>query len=222
MNSPPVSVGSLRGTLTRIRSIAMTAVTLELDTASARAPLRGQIARLERELAQTLATTYPAGRAPGRRSHHDGPRLLGLRELELTRDALVEQVSDVRRRGRAPARRAGGRARQARRHARQPARAPGERVTALELGLPGCTVYAVRQSLLTQVVAGQGLLRLSVTQAKRKKRNRRPEVDRPTGPAARAQADGRRAPGAPRRARGARSRWSSCACSSGSSASSSA
>jgi len=127
----------------------MTAVTLELDTASARATLRGQIARLEHELAHTMATTFPPVAHLGA-THHDGPRLLGLRELELTRDALVEQVSDVRRRAeRQRAEQAAARVKLAAMRA-DPRAHPGERVTALELGLPGCAVYAVRQSLLTK------------------------------------------------------------------------
>ncbi len=127
----------------------MTAVTLELDTASARATLRGQIARLEHELAHTLATTFPPVGHPAT-AHHGGPRLLGLRELELNRDVLVDQVSDVRRRAqRQRAEQAVARAKLAAMRA-NPRAHPGERVTARELGQPGCTVYTVRRSLLSK------------------------------------------------------------------------
>src|SRR4051794_37957292 len=108
MKSPPVSVGSLRGTPPRIRRHhtervvhyargTMLATVEQLETAAAaRRSLRQQIARLERELAETLASTYPRISAPHPIAH-GGPRLLGLEELERTRDALVARVSDTHR-----------------------------------------------------------------------------------------------------------------------------
>src|SRR4051812_34172374 len=100
MNSPPVSVGSLRAIRSRIRlgwgtlGSTMLATVQLLDTVAAREALRGQIARLERELPQTLASSYPPI-AVARSVGHGGPRLLGLEELERTRDALVARVSDA-------------------------------------------------------------------------------------------------------------------------------
>jgi hypothetical protein len=124
--------------------------TLQLvDSAAARRSLREQIARLEAELARTLASTYPRITAPGPSITHGGPRLLDLEELELTRDALAARVQDVRRRRERQERaQAEARARQEDMRA-HPEAHKGERITAAELGLHGCTVYAVKKRLLT-------------------------------------------------------------------------
>src|SRR3954467_15524187 len=76
----------------------MTATTQLLDTAAARRSLRAQIARLEGELARTLATTYPRITPAGPPIAHRGPKLLDLEALEVPRDALAARVSDVQRR----------------------------------------------------------------------------------------------------------------------------
>jgi hypothetical protein len=68
-----------------------------VDEAAARRSLRGQIAKLERELAALFSSAYPRKgldwqvRAPG------GPRLLGLDDLEELRDELAERVEETRR-----------------------------------------------------------------------------------------------------------------------------
>ena len=127
----------------------MSAVTVALDTRAARRSLYEQIARLERELAQTLAASYPPLAQPAN-AHHRGPRLLGLRELEITRDELAHRVSDVRRRAHEQATRQA----QARAHLDRmwanPDEHKGERVSARELGLPGCTVYTVKPRLFSR------------------------------------------------------------------------
>ncbi|HEX6023036.1 MAG TPA: hypothetical protein VFZ00_13635 [Solirubrobacter sp.] len=121
----------------------MLTVAPQQTDAAARRDLRAQIARLERELAETAATTYP-WIASGRSIAHGGPRLLTLAELERTRDALAAAVGEVRERA------AGQRAAQAEARARleamyrDPAAFKGARVSNEQLGLPGCTVYAVR------------------------------------------------------------------------------
>src|SRR3954452_14438433 len=74
----------------------MFATVQQSETAAPRRSLQTQIARLERELAETLASTYPRVSAP-RPIAHGGPRLLGLEELERTRDALAARVSDTHR-----------------------------------------------------------------------------------------------------------------------------
>jgi hypothetical protein len=114
--------------------------------AAARRELRAQIARLEQELGRTLAATYPPVSAP-RPAAHGGPRLLGLAPLERTRDTLAARVSEVRRRA-AEQHEAQTQAR-ARLAAmlHDPPAHRGERVSSEELGLPGCTVYAVRPRL---------------------------------------------------------------------------
>jgi hypothetical protein len=127
----------------------MTAIVEALDSAAARRSLREQIARLEGELARTLASTYPRLTAQGPPITHRGPRLLDLGQLELTRDALAARVQDVRnRRERQERAQAEARARLEDMRA-HPEAHKGERITAAELGLHGCTVYAVKKRLLT-------------------------------------------------------------------------
>ncbi len=62
----------------------------------ARRALRGQIARLERQLADALVTGFPVAAVevavPGR----DGPRLLGLGDLEALRDDLAARLRTAR------------------------------------------------------------------------------------------------------------------------------
>ena len=68
----------------------------EVDERAARRALRDQIARLERELASAVVAAYPHLPAAGATVSHAGPRLLGLGELERTRDALAGRLADVR------------------------------------------------------------------------------------------------------------------------------
>ena len=113
---------------------------------AARQDLRGQIARLERELADTLAATYPRI-VSDRRIAHGGPRLLNLAQLEQTRDTLAAAVRDVRERvGRQRPAQAAARARLEAMYA-DPAAYKGAEISNAELGVPGCTVYAVRPRL---------------------------------------------------------------------------
>jgi hypothetical protein len=64
----------------------------------ARAELRRQIGRLERELGGLFAAAFPRVRidtsAPAGAAE---PRIVGLGELELIRDALVERIAEARR-----------------------------------------------------------------------------------------------------------------------------
>jgi hypothetical protein len=69
---------------------------LVADEAGARAELRRQIARLERELGEIFASAFPRkgldwGVAPA-----GGPRILGVAELERVRDELAERIAEVR------------------------------------------------------------------------------------------------------------------------------
>src|SRR4051812_28235719 len=61
---------------------------------AARRSLQRQIAKLERELAEVAASTYPRIIVP-RAVAHGGPRLLGLPELERPRDALAARLGDT-------------------------------------------------------------------------------------------------------------------------------
>jgi hypothetical protein len=126
----------------------MLATVKPVETAAARQALKDQIARLERELAHTLASSYPPIAVP-RPVAHSGPRLLGLEELERTRDALAARVSDAYRLLEDQrSRQAQARARLADMYA-HPGEHKGERITNAELGLPGCTAYSVRPRLLS-------------------------------------------------------------------------
>jgi hypothetical protein len=111
--------------------------------APARAALRGQIARLEAELAALVAATYPrpviepVGGV-------GGPRLLSLCELERVRDALVARLRDAQRAAAArEVRQAQARAELAAMLADPPAH-KWRRLSNADLGRRGCTTYHVR------------------------------------------------------------------------------
>jgi hypothetical protein len=68
----------------------------QVDERAARRALRTQIARLERDLASAVIAAYPHLPAGTASVSHAGPRLLGLAELERTRDALAGRLAEVR------------------------------------------------------------------------------------------------------------------------------
>jgi hypothetical protein len=90
-----------------------------------------------------LASTYPRIAPPPGPAPASGPRLLDLAALERARDALVARVTTAHR--------AVERQRQGQAAARERLQAmladppghKGERLANRELGLPGCTSYAV-------------------------------------------------------------------------------
>ena len=111
---------------------------------AARATLRDQIARLERELANVIAAAYPRLDPGPPVSSLAGPRLLSLGELERVRDALAGRLGELQS---APPRRP--RARRtlpASSSGCSPTRPPtsGGGCRNADLGLPGCTTYHVR------------------------------------------------------------------------------
>jgi hypothetical protein len=129
---------------------------------AARRTLRGQIARLERQLADALVTGFPTAAidvaVPGR----GGPRLLGLGELEMLRDDLAERLRQARL---ALAARA---ERQARARAllesmyADPRRHRFVRLPRAELGIGGCGSYEVRPRLgLVGMLMGWWQVKLS-------------------------------------------------------------
>jgi hypothetical protein len=63
----------------------------------ARRELRGQIARLERELANTFVSAFPRSALDVSVPASGGPRLLSLGELESLRDALASRLTQARR-----------------------------------------------------------------------------------------------------------------------------
>jgi hypothetical protein len=120
-----------------------------LDERAARRTLRAQIARLERELGETVLAAFPHVREPEgvltRRP--SGPRLLGLGELERVRDDLAERLAAARV---VVAQRAELEDRSRallEEMLREPARHKGVRLRAADLGEKGCGVYQVRPRL---------------------------------------------------------------------------
>jgi hypothetical protein len=68
----------------------------DVDEAAARRSLRGQIARLERELAAMFTSAHPRQGLQWRVGSPGGPRLLGVGELEILRDDLAARLEDTR------------------------------------------------------------------------------------------------------------------------------
>jgi hypothetical protein len=111
------------------------------DERAARRDLRDQIARLERELARTLAEVFPRrepARAGRSASAQAGPRLLGLGQLECIRDELVDRVEALR---------SNPGAELLEQMLLAPERHRWQVVTSAELGEPGCRVWQVRPRL---------------------------------------------------------------------------
>jgi hypothetical protein len=67
-----------------------------VDLRTARADLRRQIARLERELAEIFATAFPRRDFEWGVAAAGGPRVLGVGDLERVRDRLAERVATAR------------------------------------------------------------------------------------------------------------------------------
>ena len=124
--------------------VAATPLVVEVDERAARRALRAQVARLERELADALATAFPHDDVDVRVAGGGGPRLLGLEELERLRDGMALRLREARAvihaRGEAQ-----GRAReQLERMLLEPKKYVGVRLKAADLGEGGCGVYTVR------------------------------------------------------------------------------
>lgn len=111
---------------------------------AARRALRRQVARLERQLSDVVASGFP-----GVHIRHDvpgssGPRLLSFSELEALRDGLADRVRTARAQLAAVA------DRQERSRLRleamlaDPAAHRFEQVTRADLGMPGCGAYQAR------------------------------------------------------------------------------
>ena len=135
----------------------------DADERAARRTLRHQIARLEAQLADCVATSLAAKAAvPFAVAGAHGPRVLGIAELERVRDDLADRLAQARRvlteRGLEQER--------ARVRLERMLLAPGrhrfERVAAAELGEGGCGVYQVRPRLgLIGMLAGWWHVKLS-------------------------------------------------------------
>jgi uncharacterized small protein (DUF1192 family) len=135
----------------------------EADERAARRTLREQIARLEAQLADAVATAFATrGQVPFSVTGAHGPRVLGIAELERVRDDLATRLGDARR----ELTRRGIEQERARVRLERMLLAPGEhkfaRVAAAELGENGCGVYQVRPRLgLIGMLAGWWHVKLS-------------------------------------------------------------
>jgi hypothetical protein len=118
-----------------------------VDERAARRTLRTQIARLERELCDTVAAAFPHVPSEPDPAPPMGPRVLGLGELEHVRDELAERVRRarvvVRERAELEAR---SRA-LLEEMLRDPRRHKWVRLPSADLGEPGCGAYQVRPRL---------------------------------------------------------------------------
>ena len=135
----------------------------EPDERAARRTLRDQIARLEAQLADCVATAFCVrGEVPFAVAGAHGPRVLGIAELERVRDDLAGRLSDAR--GALNAR--GLEQERARVRLERMLLAPGrhkfQRVAMADLGEGGCGVYQVRPRLgLIGMLAGWWHVKLS-------------------------------------------------------------
>jgi hypothetical protein len=121
-----------------------------VDERGARRTLRSQIARLERELGETLVAAFPhvaepTGAAPLPFGH--GPQLLGLGELERVRDDLAERVRRARVVVAERAELEADSRALLEEMLRDPARYKHVRLPAADLGERGCGAYQVRPRL---------------------------------------------------------------------------
>jgi len=119
----------------------------EVEEAPARRVLRAQIARLEAELARLTAEAKPRDRIAWSIGGEGGPRLLGIGELERVRDDLAERLHEVRETLAARAQREAANRERLQRMLRDPARHRFVRISAADVGEPGCGVWHVRPRL---------------------------------------------------------------------------
>jgi hypothetical protein len=133
-----------------------------VDEDAARRSLRGQIARLERQLADALVTGFPVAAIDVTVPDRGGPRLLGLGDLEALRDELAARL----RMARLTLAQRAERQHQARLLLEAMYEDPGAhrfvRLARAELGVPGCGSYEVRPRLgLVGMLMGWWQVKLS-------------------------------------------------------------
>jgi hypothetical protein len=125
------------------------------DEAAARRTLRAQIDKLERELAALAAGASPRDGIRWTVGGHAGPRLLGLGELERTRDDLAERLHAVRAALAERAARETRKREELARMLRDPAGHRFVRISRADVGEPGCGGWASRPRLgLIGMLAG--------------------------------------------------------------------
>ncbi|HSJ99278.1 MAG TPA: hypothetical protein VLC53_19540, partial [Myxococcota bacterium] len=109
--------------------------------------LRGQVRRLERQLAQLAVDVSPRDEVAWAIGSRGGPRLLGIGELERIRDDLAERLHAVRAALAERAEREAASRELLERMLRDPARHRFVRVTAADVGQPGCGAWESRPRL---------------------------------------------------------------------------
>ncbi len=114
---------------------------------AARRALRGQIDRLERELADAFVTAYPLGGLEHPAGSRQEPRLLDLGELERVRDELAERLLEARISIARSAELQEASRLRLERMLLEPAKHRFARVSRQELGQGGCGVWQVRPRL---------------------------------------------------------------------------
>jgi hypothetical protein len=112
--------------------------------AAARRTLREQIARLERELSALVVATYPRLDPGPALPALGGPRLLSLGELERVRDALAARLSALSAAAAQQQERQAVAERELEQMLADPPAHRWKRLSAADLGRPGCTTYHVR------------------------------------------------------------------------------
>jgi hypothetical protein len=133
-----------------------------VEEAPARRALRAQIARLERELARLTVEAKPRDGIAWSIGGEGGPRLLGIGELERMRDDLAERLHEVRETLAARAAREAEKRALLERMLRDPGRHRFVRVSAADVGQPGCGVWHVRPRLgVIGMLAGWWHVKLS-------------------------------------------------------------
>ncbi|HEV3228027.1 MAG TPA: hypothetical protein VGY97_01035 [Solirubrobacteraceae bacterium] len=132
------------------------------DERQARRELRTQIARLERELAETFVSAFPRTGVEVSVPSSGGPRLLGLGELEAMRDALAGRLGRARRQLTEHAEREERNRVLLERMLLEPGRYKFVRIPCSELGERGCGEWHVRPRFgLIGMLAGWWQVKLS-------------------------------------------------------------
>ena len=111
---------------------------------AARATLRVQIARLEREVSAAVIAAYPRLHPGPSIPSFAGPRLLSLGELERVRDALAGRLATLRAAAEDQAAHQAVALRELEQMLADPPAHKWERISNADLGRPGCTTYHVR------------------------------------------------------------------------------
>lgn len=132
------------------------------EEAGARRDLRAQVASLERQLGEALASGFPQLDVDVAVAAHGGPRLLDLGELETLRDELAARLADARRALAAQAQRTHEARLALEAMLADPCAHRFARLPRAALGVPGCGAYEVRPRLgLVGMLMGWWRVKLS-------------------------------------------------------------